>query len=206
MHFNARRNLPIFHIKLLCNSRHKAWPRNHQVHVRISVSTHRGKQLSKWFTSVLNCDDFLNCGYMEELLVIICKNRFLCVSFFKLCFKLCWHVSSGLNTLKPMKLHQMKQYFNCASVWPIINKIECNYASLIISSRPLLYQHKWGVGTVCDCCKQNRKMRRCPLKCFVEFYFGNPRPVLMLMPELTSASAPIMTRKSWCHSYVIDSN
>lgn len=45
-----------------------------------------------------------------------------------------------------MKQHQLKQYLNHAYVWPIINKTECNYASLIILSRPLLYQYKWGVG------------------------------------------------------------
>lgn len=86
MRFNSRINLPIIYFKLLCNTRHKAWPCYHQDHVRVSVHIHRGKQLSKWFTAVLNCDDFLNCGYKEELLVIICKNNFCGFLFFFILF------------------------------------------------------------------------------------------------------------------------
>lgn len=145
MRFNSRINLPIIYFKLLCNTRHKAWPCYHQDHVRVSVHIHRGKQLSKWFTAVLNCDDFLNCGYKEELLVIICKNNFCGFLFFYFVLNYV-HMCPRVNMLKPMKLHQLKQYLNRAYVWPIINKIECNYASLIISSRALLHQYKWGVG------------------------------------------------------------
>lgn len=47
MHFNARRNLPIIAFKLLYNTRHKAWPCYHQVHVTVSVCTRGGKQLNK---------------------------------------------------------------------------------------------------------------------------------------------------------------
>lgn len=81
MHFNARRNLPIIYSKLLYNARHKAWPCYHQVHVMVSVCTHGGKQLNKRFTAVLNCDDFLKCGYKEEQLVIICNRIFFFIIF-----------------------------------------------------------------------------------------------------------------------------
>jgi len=46
--------------------------------------------------------------------------------------------------LKLMKCHQLKQYLNHVYIWQIVNKIECNYVSLIIPPRPLLYQYKWG--------------------------------------------------------------
>lgn len=106
------------------------------------------------------CDDFLNCGYKEQQLVIFCNTNFwLFFSLFLFHFKLCSHTPSEVNMLKPMKHHQWKLCLNCAYVWPSVKTWMQLYKLNHIMKTPALISVNVGWGTVCKCCKQHLKMK-----------------------------------------------
>lgn len=114
MYFSAR-SLPTFYFKLLYNTRQSLAQLPPSLLKNFSI-LHGGKQLSKWFTAVPSCDDFLYC----EPLVISAKRIFLWL-WFIFYFKLCSYVPSGVNMMKPIKYHQLKHSLNHAYVCSVIN-------------------------------------------------------------------------------------